>query len=475
MHTSRRTSLALIAALAILPTFASIAHAECPYQWYPPGAPPSPNRSVNALCTWTPATSGSASPLLIFAGDFDSIPGVGTRPFIAAWDGSNCLPLGTGLGSWAWVVSTHAGELIAGGSFRSAGGTLANYIAAWNGTAWRPLGSGMSRDVRALITYNGELIAGGEFWTAGGTPANQIARWNGSEWFPLGLGVNGTVYALEVFNSELIAAGWFSSAGGIAANNIARWNGTAWLPLGAGTDGSITDLKVVGGELVASGAFSIAGTSAFGNVAGWNGSSWRSFGQPSLGSFVYALEEYNGQLIAGGNFITADHTISGVARWNGSTWQPLGSGTIASIYGLTTFDGQLIAGGPIILAGGFPLQRIARWGPSLELPSITQKPTNKKVLAGSAATFTLASAGGQPLSYQWRKDNANLTDDGHILGATTDTLTINAASGADVGLYDCVVSNDCGAATSSAARLTVIANVPTGPRRPFEPSTAIAD
>src|SRR5262245_55045382 len=79
--------------------------------------------------------------------------------------------------------------LVVGGTFRVAGGVIANNVAAWDGSAWQPLGSGMSggfpTQVLALAVYNGELIAGGYFRTAGGASANAIARWDGTAWQPL--------------------------------------------------------------------------------------------------------------------------------------------------------------------------------------------------------------------------------------------------------------------------------------------------
>jgi hypothetical protein len=68
--------------------------------------------------------------------------------------------------------------------------------------------------------------------------------------------------------------------------------------------------------------------------------------------------------------------------------------------------------------------------------------------------------GAPPLGYQWRRYQSGqwvaLVDDGRIAGATTDTLTINPSQGADTGLYDVVVSNDCGEVTSAAVMLLVV-------------------
>ncbi|MFN5660596.1 MAG: GC-type dockerin domain-anchored protein, partial [Planctomyces sp.] len=117
------------------------------------------------------------------------------------------------------------GDLIAGGSFFSAGGVTVNRIARWNGSAWSALGTGMNNEVTALTTLpNGDLIASGLFTNAGGVPANRIARWNGSAWSSLGSGLNGTASALTTLPSgDLIAGGGFTTAVGIVAPYLARW------------------------------------------------------------------------------------------------------------------------------------------------------------------------------------------------------------------------------------------------------------
>ncbi|MBI2929054.1 MAG: immunoglobulin domain-containing protein [Verrucomicrobia bacterium] len=85
-------------------------------------------------------------------------------------------------------------------------------------------------------------------------------------------------------------------------------------------------------------------------------------------------------------------------------------------------------------------------------PSITTQPAGQTVNAGANVTFTVAAAGTAPLSYQWRKDGADLA------GATSATLARNSVTASDAGSYTVVVSNVAGSATSSAATLTV--NVP---------------
>jgi hypothetical protein len=86
---------------------------------------------------------------------------------------------------------------------------------------------------------------------------------------------------------------------------------------------------------------------------------------------------------------------------------------------------------------------------------ISQQPANQSVTAGQPAMFSVTAGGAGTLTYQWRRDTNLLTDGGAISGSTTGALSISAASAADAGSYDCVISNGCGAKLSLAATLTV--------------------
>ena len=62
------------------------------------------------------------------------------------------------------------------------------------------------------------------------------------------------------------------------------------------------------------------------------------------------------------------------------------------------------------------------------------------------------------MSYQWQKNQANLTDGGHYSGCATPVLGISAVGSSDVASYRCVVTNAYGSVTSSAAALTLVTN-----------------
>jgi hypothetical protein len=338
--------------------------------------------SVLALCVY----DGK----LIAGGNFTTAGGVAANQ-IAAWDGSNWSPLGSGMSEdnhpAVLALTVYDGKLIAGGNFTTAGGVAANQIAAWDGSNWSPLGLGLccndSYDVYALVEYNGNLIAGGKFFLADGESANYIAAWDGTSWSPLGSGMGmadiGKVFhyqpredylyslsveALCVYDGELIAGGDFTTAGSASANYIASWDGSKWSSLGLGIGNTICALTVYGGNLIAGSTYAIADGASANYVAYWNGSGWSPLGSGMDGS-VYALTVYDGKLIAGGEFTTADGASANyIAAWNGSGWTPLGSGMDSSVYALTVYDGKLIAGGYFKTAGGMVASHIASWNGS---------------------------------------------------------------------------------------------------------------
>jgi hypothetical protein len=82
--------------------------------------------------------------------------------------------------------------------------------------------------------------------------------------------------------------------------------------------------------------------------------------------------------------------------------------------------------------------------------SITAQPASQSVTAGQTATFAVTANGTAPLTYQWRKNGANLA------GSMAASYTTPATGMADNGArFDVVVSNSAGSVTSSSATLTV--------------------
>lgn len=86
----------------------------------------------------------------------------------------------------------------------------------------------------------------------------------------------------------------------------------------------------------------------------------------------------------------------------------------------------------------------------------TQQPADTALCEGGTVVFDVDADGEPPLTYQWRREGANLSvEPGHTSGANVDLLIISAAILSDAGTYDCVVTNICGGAVSDAAELQV--------------------
>jgi hypothetical protein len=98
------------------------------------------------------------------------------------------------------------------------------------------------------------------------------------------------------------------------------------------------------------------------------------------------------------------------------------------------------------------------------VPGITAQPSNQSVMVGQTATFSVTATGTAPLSYQWRKNSAN------IGGATNASYTTPATTNADNGAkFDVVVTNSAGSVTSAQAMLTVTA-APVAPTITTQPA-----
>src|SRR5207247_2149810 len=84
------------------------------------------------------------------------------------------------------------------------------------------------------------------------------------------------------------------------------------------------------------------------------------------------------------------------------------------------------------------------------LPVIVTQPQSFTVVEGCAATFKVVATSPPPLSYQWRRNDADLS------GATNDTLTVANVTVTQNGQqYSVVVSNVARSVTSSIVTLTV--------------------
>jgi hypothetical protein len=86
---------------------------------------------------------------------------------------------------------------------------------------------------------------------------------------------------------------------------------------------------------------------------------------------------------------------------------------------------------------------------------VVREPESASVYERDLGTLSIVAAGTLPLTYQWTRDGAPLSDDGRVRGTATPTLVIHPLSRDDSGVYACVVSCGYTAEVSLGATITV--------------------
>ncbi len=81
--------------------------------------------------------------------------------------------------------------------------------------------------------------------------------------------------------------------------------------------------------------------------------------------------------------------------------------------------------------------------------SITTQPVSQSTCAGSPVTFSVATTGTPPLSYQWKKGGVDIS------GETNATYSIASVAAGDAASYTVAITNVCNSVTSTAATLNV--------------------
>ena len=140
-------------------------------------------------------------------------------------------------------------------------------------------------------------------------------------------------------------------------------------------------------------------------------------------SFQWRL---NGANLAGATSATL--TLTSVTTNQGGSYSCL----VSNVAGTTTSSAALLTVNPLPVA-----------------PTISTQPVSQTVTAGNNVSFSVAASGTAPLSFQWRRNGANLA------GATSATLALTNVTTNQAGSYSCFVSNIAGSATSATATLTV--------------------
>lgn len=188
------------------------------------------------------ATLASVQSLVRLANGDLLAGGTGLTDGVARWDGGT------------WHATGNAPD--ANCLLQRSDGTVfvgtASGVRQWDGNAtWTDTGFPFNSAVMALAGLaNGDLLAAGTFNTAGGVQANGIARWNGTLWWSLGAptGLRGRAVVLQPDGDVLVGTDY--------ASEIWRWSGSQWSTLATGSGGTITMLvQEDDGDLMLGGTF----------------------------------------------------------------------------------------------------------------------------------------------------------------------------------------------------------------------------
>jgi hypothetical protein len=88
-------------------------------------------------------------------------------------------------------------------------------------------------------------------------------------------------------------------------------------------------------------------------------------------------------------------------------------------------------------------------------PIILVPPLGRTNRLAENANLTVIAGGSAPLAFQWLRNGASLSDGGNLFGVATDTLTWTNLTPSNSGLYQVVITNVLGNATSPTAPLVV--------------------
>jgi uncharacterized protein (TIGR02597 family) len=89
-------------------------------------------------------------------------------------------------------------------------------------------------------------------------------------------------------------------------------------------------------------------------------------------------------------------------------------------------------------------------------PTIVTQPKSQTNYLNDLATFSVTVSNATTATFQWRHNGTNISNDAHVSGSASSSLTISPLGIADVGTYSVVLVNPAGSATSADATLNVV-------------------
>jgi len=222
------------------------------------------------------------------------------------------------------------------------------------------------------------------------------------------------------------------------------------------TDGSLYGTTYAGGAYNAGTVFKLAPDGTFTSLYSFTGGDDGSncYGGLLLASDgnLYGTTEQGGAFGLGTVYrISREGVLSTLVSFDGYQGAvpecTLIQATDGNLYGTTQFGGVSDYGTIFRLSFDGPLQ-------------ITEQPQSQAAYAGDSVTFSVATFGALPVTYQWLRDGTNLMDGGNVLGSNARLLSLSNVLAADAATYSVVVSNSYGQVSSVGAVLQVNQSAP---------------
>jgi len=367
----------------------------------------------------------------------------------------------------AATLLTNGQVLVTGGiSWDSSGSHYLSSAELYNPATGTWTNTGSMKDAR--LWHTATLLPNGQVLVVGGNLEDYLSP---AEVYNPATGTwtqTGPMYNYEVFEchtATLLANGQVLVAGGddgwnyVLAGELYNPATGTWTVTGSlnqGRELHTATLLTNGQVLVA------AGGNADGNLSSAELYNPATRKWTLTGSLNSARSIHMATLLPNGQALVA----GGVGQYNDSyasaelfdpatgTWVYTGSMNEGHSYATMT----LLTNGQAMVVGGqnYNLVATAELYATLPLPVITTQPQSQAVCAGSTVSFNVIAT-GSPLSYQWQKNDVNLSNGGNVSGTTTATLTLTGVSSADAASYTVMVSKGSGSVFSQAATLTVSA------------------
>ncbi len=222
------------------------------------------------------------------------------------------------------------------------------------------------------------------------------------------------------------------------------------------TDGSFYGTTYAGGTYNAGTVFKLALDGTFASLYSFTGG---ADGSNCYGGLLLASDgNFYGTTEQGGAYglgtvyrISREGVLTTLASFDGYQGAvpecTLIQATDGNLYGTTQFGGTEDYGAIFRISLDGPLQ-------------ITEQPQSQAAYAGDSVTFSVATFGALPVTYQWLRDGTNLMDGGNVLGSNARLLTLTNVSAGDAATYSVVVSNSYGGLISAGAVLQVNQSAP---------------